>query len=115
MNIHLSNFIQPYLFEYLILLLTIWLTFFSPHLRRFHQYSSPIPNVFFGMGEEGGGCFGVFSVINPFNLIEIDCRWIIISDISAIHAYLELNAGNSYYSKREYEFIGEPVSNYINL
>jgi hypothetical protein len=60
---------------------------------------------FFGMGEAGGGCSGVFSVNNPSNLLEIDCRWIFISDISAIHVYLELNAGNSYYSKREYGFI----------
>jgi len=51
-------------------------------------------------------------VINPSNLIEIDCNWIFISDISAMRDYLELNAGNTFYSIPEYGFIREPVSNY---
>jgi hypothetical protein len=74
---------------------------FSPHPRRSHQYASPTSSDFLDVGEAGEGSMGVYPVNNPSNRIAIDCNWIFISDISAKRAYLELNAGNSYYSKRE--------------
>jgi len=46
MNIHLSNLVQPCLFDDLILLLRIWLMLFSPHPRTSHQYSSPTSSDF---------------------------------------------------------------------